>query len=67
VREAVERALRLDGYDVVLAAHGGKALVTLDERPPDSAVDGSVAGAGLEFLVIDANGRILCDDQFIES
>jgi CheY-like chemotaxis protein len=67
VREAVERALRLDGDDVVLAGDGGEALVTLDERPPDSAADGSVAGVGLEFLVIDANGRIRCDYQFIES
>ena len=33
----------------------------------DSAADGSVAGVGLEFLVIDANGRICGDYQFIES
>jgi two-component system response regulator MprA len=38
VREAVERALRLDGHDVVLAADGGEALVTLDQRPPDAVV-----------------------------
>jgi two-component system response regulator MprA len=33
VREAVGRALRLDGHDVLLAADGGEALLALDERP----------------------------------
>lgn len=32
-----------------------------------STEDGSVAGVGLEFLVIDPNGRIRSDYQFIES
>jgi hypothetical protein len=32
-----------------------------------STEDGSVAGVGLEFLVIDAEGRIRSDYQFIES
>lgn len=32
-----------------------------------SSEDGSVAGVGLEFLVIDAEGRIRSDYQFIES
>ena len=32
-----------------------------------STTDGSVAGIGLEFLVIDADGRIRSDYQFIES
>lgn len=32
-----------------------------------STEDGSVAGIGLEFLVIDAEGRIRRDYQFIES
>jgi hypothetical protein len=32
-----------------------------------STEDGSVAGVGLEFLVIDAEGRIRTDYQFIES
>jgi two-component system response regulator MprA len=52
VREAVERALRLDGYDVVLAADGGEALVTLDERPPDAVV--------LDVLMPRIDGLELC-------
>jgi hypothetical protein len=32
-----------------------------------STEDGSVAGVGLEFLVIDAKGRIRSDYQFIET
>jgi hypothetical protein len=32
-----------------------------------STKDGSVAGIGLEFLVIDADGRICSGYQFIES
>jgi two-component system, OmpR family, response regulator MprA len=52
VREAVERALRLDGYDVVLAADGGEALVTLDERPPDAVV--------LDVLMPRVDGLELC-------
>jgi hypothetical protein len=31
-----------------------------------ATADGSVAGAGLEFLVVDADGRIRSDYQFIE-
>jgi len=38
VRDAVERALRLDGHDVLLAADGGEALDALDVRPPDAVV-----------------------------
>jgi hypothetical protein len=32
-----------------------------------STEDGSVAGVGLEFLVMDAEGRLRSDYQFIES
>jgi two-component system response regulator MprA len=39
VREAVERALRLDGHDVLLAADGGEALDTLGERPDAVVLD----------------------------
>jgi two-component system, OmpR family, response regulator MprA len=38
VREAVERALRLEGHDVALAADGGQALDALDQWPPDAVV-----------------------------
>ena len=38
VREAVERALRLDGYDVALAGDGREALETLEERAADAVV-----------------------------
>jgi two-component system response regulator MprA len=38
VREAVERALRLEGHDVALAADGRQALDALDEWPPDAVV-----------------------------
>ena len=38
VREAVERALRLDGHDVALAADGGQALDALNAWPADAIV-----------------------------
>jgi two-component system, OmpR family, response regulator MprA len=38
VREAVERALRLDGYEVAVAGDGREALETLEERTPDAVV-----------------------------
>ncbi len=38
VREAIERALRLDGYDVELAENGERALNAVDTRPPDAMV-----------------------------
>jgi two-component system, OmpR family, response regulator MprA len=38
VREAVERALRLEGHDVLVAADGREALEALDTRPPDAVV-----------------------------
>jgi two-component system response regulator MprA len=52
VREAVERALRLEGYDVVLAGDGGEALETLDERPADAVV--------LDLLMPRVDGLELC-------
>jgi two-component system, OmpR family, response regulator MprA len=52
VREAVERALRLDGYDVLLAADGGEALVALGDRPPDAVV--------LDVLMPRVDGLELC-------
>jgi two-component system, OmpR family, response regulator MprA len=38
VREAIERALRLDGYEVAVAGDGREALETLDTRAPDAVV-----------------------------
>ena len=52
VRDAVERALRLDGHDVLLAANGGEALETLDARPPDAVV--------LDLLMPRVDGLELC-------
>jgi two-component system response regulator MprA len=52
VREAVERALRLDGHDVLLAADGGQALASLDERAPDAVV--------LDVLMPRVDGLELC-------
>jgi two-component system, OmpR family, response regulator MprA len=38
VRESLERALRLEGYDVELAADGAEALGTLSEHHPDAVL-----------------------------
>src|SRR5918999_644112 len=38
VREAVERALRLEGHDLAPAADGGQALDALEAWPPDAVV-----------------------------
>src|SRR6266536_891768 len=38
VRDALERALRLDGYDVELAEDGAQALSTWSMRTPDAVV-----------------------------
>jgi two-component system response regulator MprA len=38
VRDALDRALRLDGYEVALAADGRQALDALAERAPDAVV-----------------------------
>ena len=52
VREAVERALRLDGHDVLLAADGHEARDTLDSRAPDAVV--------LDVLMPRVDGLELC-------
>jgi two-component system response regulator MprA len=52
VREAVERALRLDGHDVLLAADGDEARDTLDSRAPDAVV--------LDVLMPRVDGLELC-------
>jgi two-component system response regulator MprA len=38
VREALERALQLNGFDVALAADGNEALTATDERTPDALI-----------------------------
>ena len=38
VREALERALQLNGFDVALAADGNEALAAATERTPDALV-----------------------------
>ncbi|HEY5161028.1 MAG TPA: response regulator transcription factor [Gaiellaceae bacterium] len=38
VREALERALSLEGYDVELAAGGAEALAAVERREPDAVV-----------------------------
>jgi two-component system, OmpR family, response regulator MprA len=52
VREAVERALRLEGHDVLLAGDGVEALAALDVRPPDAVV--------LDVLMPRVDGLELC-------
>jgi two-component system response regulator MprA len=52
VREAIERALRLEGYEVALAADGHEALERIDQRPPDAVV--------LDLLMPRVDGLELC-------
>jgi two-component system response regulator MprA len=52
VREAVERALRLDGYDVALAGDGREALETLETHAADAVV--------LDVLMPRIDGLELC-------
>jgi two-component system response regulator MprA len=52
VREAVERALRLDGHEVTLACDGGEALEAMGERTPDAVV--------LDVLMPRIDGLELC-------
>jgi len=52
VREAVDRALRLEGYDTELAANGREALDALADRAPDALV--------LDLLMPRVDGLEVC-------
>ena len=52
VREAVDRALRLEGYRTELAANGREALDGLAEAPPDAVV--------LDVLMPEVDGLEVC-------
>jgi two-component system, OmpR family, response regulator MprA len=52
VREAVDRALRLEGYDTQLAADGAEALEALADRAPDALV--------LDLLMPHVDGLEVC-------
>jgi two-component system response regulator MprA len=52
VREALERALRLDGYEVDLAADGVEALALIAKRPPDALV--------LDLMMPEIDGLEVC-------
>ena len=52
VRDALDRALRMDGYKVQLVADGRAALDALADQPPDAIV--------LDVLMPEPNGLEVC-------
>ncbi len=52
VREALRRALQLEGYEVALAADGAEALTALADRPADAVV--------LDVLMPRMDGLVAC-------
>src|SRR3984957_7052028 len=52
VRRSIDRALRLEGYDVVTVPTGGEALETLAQNPPDALV--------LDLQLPDIDGLQVC-------
>jgi len=52
VREAVERALRFEGYDVATAVDGNDGLLRVDELAPDAIV--------LDVLMPGTDGLAVC-------
>src|SRR5580704_17179040 len=52
VRRSIDRALRLEGYDVVSVPSGGEALETLAQSPPDALI--------LDLGLPDLDGLTVC-------
>src|ERR1700730_1645017 len=52
VRRSIDRALRLEGYDVVTVPSGGEALETLAQSPPDALI--------LDLGLPDLDGLTVC-------
>jgi two-component system, OmpR family, response regulator MprA len=52
VRDSLERALRLERYDVELAEDGVEALAAVDQRPPDAIV--------LDLMMPNVDGLAVC-------
>lgn len=52
VRRSIDRALRLEGYDVLTVASGGEALETLAQSPPDALI--------LDLQLPDIDGLQVC-------
>jgi two-component system, OmpR family, response regulator MprA len=52
VRRSIDRALRLEGYDVTTVASGGEALESLAQSPPDAIV--------LDLQLPDLDGLAVC-------
>ncbi|HEX3794425.1 MAG TPA: response regulator transcription factor [Acidimicrobiales bacterium] len=53
VRRSIDRALRLEGYDVVTVGSGGEALEALAQTPPDAVV--------LDLQLPDLDGLQVCE------
>ena len=52
VRRSIDRALRLEGYDVVTVPTGGEALESLAQAPPDALI--------LDLGLPDIDGLTVC-------
>src|SRR5580700_11974205 len=52
VRRSIDRALRLEGYEVTTVASGGEALESLAQSPPDAMI--------LDLQLPDLDGLAVC-------